>query len=71
MESSDVPEITAQVEPGAAQTVDISEIEDYKPDLLELEKELEQFKHSKDEFDEKVSVETWQNPDEKVLAIDV
>ena len=64
-------EITAQVDPAAAQTVELPEATEYQPDIAELEKQYDEFQQSKDAFDQKVDVDTWLNPTEKILAIDV
>ena len=69
-ESPDEPAITSQVDAAAAQ-VDIPEATEYQPDIVKLENEFDEFQQSKNVFDQQVDVDTWQNPSEKVLAIDV
>ena len=69
-ESPDEPAITSQVDAAAAQ-VDIPEATEYQPDIVKLENEFDEFQQSKDVFDQQVDVDTWLNPSENVLAIDV
>ena len=76
MQTEQVPEITAQIDPSAAAAepaaqVDVSHVEEYKPDIDALEQELDQYKQSKDLFDDKVGANTWQDPDTKPITVDV